>query len=162
VSTLVLDGLLGVHVLFALLWVAATFVGLMTLLRLEKSPTDSSLKKRASMLNMLVAAGGGITVLVGAGFYYYINFYHPSYATSARGLPLVDAGAALGVIVFIWQMAQGSRIRRALKTNIPSQTQGSQKVPSALKANLPKSWMLIVPALLLLVAFALMVGGSMM
>lgn len=167
-STLYFDGLLGLHIVLALLWIAGTFIGLRSLLRLSKEPKDVSSAKRARMSQMLTAVAGGLTVLVGAGFYYYINFYRTAYATSSSGLPFVDAGAALGIIVFAWQMAMGPRIRRSVSaaisavagndvatTSLPVQT-------TATTRTLPKSWMLIVPAVLLVVAFVLMIGGSMM
>lgn len=120
------------------------------------------------MSQMLTAAAGGLTVLIGAGFYYYINFYRTTYATSTSGLPLVDAGAALGLIVFAWQMAMSPRIRNSLKATIgageasrgPATSSSVQTTAST--TTLPKSWMLIAPAVLLVVAFVLMIGGSMM
>ena len=164
-STLYFDGLLGLHIVFALLWIAGTFIGLGALMRLSKKPADVSSAKRARMSQMLTAAAGGLAVLIGAGFYYYINVYRTEYATSSSGLPLVDAGAALGLIVFIWQMAQGSRIRNSLKATIAATSASSgasAPVQTANAPTLPKSWMLIAPAILLVVAFLLMIGGSMM
>jgi hypothetical protein len=112
---------------------------------------------------MLTAAAGGLTVLIGAGFYYYINIYRTAYATSASGLPLVDTGAALGLIVFAWQMAQGSRIRKSLKATINASGGATTQAQTTRNAtSLPKRWMLIAPPVLLLLAFILMIGGSMM
>lgn len=164
-STLYFDGLLGLHVVFALIWIVGSFISLTALLRLSKQPADVSSARRARMSQMLAAAGGGLAVLIGAGFYYYINIYRTAYATSPSGLPLVDSGAALGLIVFAWQMAQGSRIRQSLKTTIATtEASGgaSASVQTSTTSTLPKSWMLITPFILLLVAFILMIGGSMM
>lgn len=161
-STLYFDGLLGLHIVFALLWIASTFIGLRALLRLSNQPKDVSVAKRARTFQMLTAAAGGLTVLIGAGFYYYINVYRTAYATSQSGLPLVDAGAALGLIVFAWQMAQGSRIRNSLKATISASGGPTQAQTATNTTSLPKRWMLIAPPVLLLLAFVLMIGGSMM
>lgn len=110
---------------------------------------------------MMKAIGGGLTVLIGLGFFYYINIYRTAYATSSAGLPLVDSGALLGLIVLVWQMSQASRIRNALKT-ISASGAASTPAQTAKPATIPQSWMLIAPAILLLVAFALMIGGTMM
>jgi hypothetical protein len=164
-SILYFDGLLGLHIIFALIWIIASFLGVSTLLRVSKRPADVTSAKRAKTLQMVTAAAGGLAVLIGAGFYYYINFYRTAYATSSTGLPLVDAGAAIGLIAFAWQMAQGSRIRKSLTAMIAS-TGGSagksDTVQTANISNLPKSWMLITPAILLLVAIILMIGGTTM
>jgi hypothetical protein len=152
--------MLGLHIVFALIWLAGTFVGLRALLQLSKQPGDVSAAKRARMGQMLTAAGGGLTVLVGIGFYYYINVYRTAYATSSSGLPLVDAGAALGFIVFIWQIVLGPRVRRTLNTIISRSGAATPAQPSS--STLPKNWMLIAPAVLLVIAFVLMIGGSMM
>jgi hypothetical protein len=117
------------------------------------------------MSQTLTAAAGGLTVLVGAGFYYYINIYRTAYATSPSGLPLVDTGAALGLIVFAWQMAQGSRIRNSLKATIAAAGVAggaATSVQTTSASTLPKRWMLIAPPVILLLAFILMIGGSMM
>lgn len=157
-SILYFDGMLGLHIVFALTWIAGTFMGLTALLKLSKQPGDVSAAKRARTAQFLGAAGGGLTVLVGLGFYYYINVYRTAYATSSSGLPLVDAGAALGFIVFLWQMAMGPRIRKSLRAVIAASTAPAQtRAPT-----MPKNWMLIAPAILLLLAFVLMIGGSMM
>lgn len=164
-SILYFDGLLGLHVVFALIWIAGTFVSLSALLRVSRQPTDVNSAKRARIWQMITAAGGGLAVLVGAGFYYYINIYRTSYATSSSGLPLVDAGAVLGLIVFAWQMAQSARIRKSLVSLIDSITATAGSTTAVQTANtttLPKRWMLIAPAILLLFAFILMIGGSMM
>jgi nitric oxide reductase large subunit len=153
------DGLLGLHILFALIWIVTTFIGTTALLQVTRSPGDSALRKRALLTRTLIAASGGVTVLLGIAFYYYINVYRTIYATGSAGLPLIDTGALVGLIVFAWQMAQGPRIRRALKEGT---TSGGASGPASNIAGLPKSWMLVLPALLLLVAFALMIGGSMM
>jgi hypothetical protein len=160
-SILYFDGLLGLHIIFALIWIIASFLGVSTLLRVSKRPADVTSAKRAKTLQMVTAAAGGLAVLIGAGFYYYINFYRTAYATSSTGLPLVDAGAAIGLIAFAWQMAQGSRIRKSLTAMIAS-TGKSDTVQTANISNLPKSWMLITPAILLLVAIILMIGGTTM
>lgn len=164
-SSLYFYGLLGLHVVFALIWIVGSFISLTALLRLLKQPTDVSSAKRARMSQVLAAAGGGLAVLIGAAFYYYINVYRTAYATSSSGLPLVDSGAALGLIVFAWQMVQGSWIRKSLKATIATaEASGgaSATVQTTNTPNLPKSWMLIAPFVLLLVAFILMIGGSMM
>jgi hypothetical protein len=155
------DGLLGLHILFALIWIVTTFIGTTALLRVTRSPGDSGLRKRALFTRTLIAASGGITVLVGIAFYYYVNFYRPIYAISSAGLPLIDTGALLGLIVFGWQMVEGPRIRKALNaTKTSSSASPSGANPNT--ENLPKGWMLVLPAFLLLIAFALMIGGSMM
>ena len=159
-SLLYFNGMLGLHIVFALTWLAGTFIGLRALMQLSKQPGDVSAAKRARMGQMLQAAGGGLTVLIGIGFYYYINIYRTAYATSSSGLPLVDAGATLGFVVFIWQMVLGPRVRRSLKTVIS--TGGSATPAQPISATLPKNWMLIAPAALLVLAFVLMIGGSMM
>jgi hypothetical protein len=163
-SSLIFNGLLGLHIVLALIWIAATFISLRSLLKLSKDPRNLSSAKRARMSQMLIAAAGGLTVLIGAGFYYYINFYRTAYATSKTGLPLVDAGAVLGIIVFAWQMAMGSRIRNSLKAIIsaPATSGSTTTTPVQTISSLPKSWMLIAPAILLVLAFLLMIGGSMM
>lgn len=162
-SIIYFEGMLGLHVIFALTWIVGTFLGLSALLRLSKHHGDVAAAKRARMSQVLAAAGGGLTVLIGIGFYYYINFYRTTYATSSSGLPLVDAGAALGFIVFVWQMAMSSRIRKSLKTTMATTvTSGAESSSTQSGTTLPKSWMLIAPAVLLLVAFVLMIGGSMM
>ena len=139
-------------------------MGLTALLKLSKQSGDVSAAKRARTAQFLGSAGGGLTVLVGLGFYYYINFYRTTYATSPSGLPLVDAGAALGFIVFLWQMAMGPRIRKSLRAIIVT-TAGASTSPAPAQSGapaLPKNWMVIAPAVLLLLAFVLMIGGSMM
>ena len=164
-STLYFYGLLGIHIVFALAWIAGTFIGLLALMRVSKQPSNVSSAKRARMSQMLTSATGGLTVLIGVGFYYYINFYRTTYATSSSGLPLVDAGAVLGLIVFAWHIALGSRIRNSLKATISaaSTSVGSSTPAQTTRATtLPKSWMLITPAILLVIAFVLMIGGSMM
>ncbi|MDG6998081.1 MAG: hypothetical protein JRN15_03090 [Nitrososphaerota archaeon] len=163
-SILYFDGMLGLHIIFALTWIAGTFIGLTAFLKLSKQPGDVSAAKRARTAQFLGAAGGGLTVLVGLGFYYYINFYRTTYATSSSGLPLVDAGAALGFIVFLWQMAMGPRIRKSLRAIIGTTgVTSTAPAPAQSRATgLPKNWMLIAPAILLLLAFVLMIGGSMM
>lgn len=150
------DGLLGLHIIFALAWVGTSFVGARLLLRVVQTPNDSSLRKRALLMRTLIAATGGITILVGAGFYYYINFYRTSYATSSSGVPLIDAGALLGVVAFAWQMSQGPRIKRALSA--PTSASSS---PVSLPG-MPKNWMIVAPGIVLLLALLLMIGGSMM
>lgn len=161
------DGLLGGHLLFAVIWIVTSFVGVVMLLRVVKTPSNLSALRNALMLRTLVAASGGLTVLIGAAFYYYVEFYRKSYAISSSGLPLVDTGALLGVIVFIWQTAQGAGIRRSLKAQISalSTTTGSTSSTvsqSGVQSKLPSRAMLIAPPILLLVAFALMEGGAMM
>ena len=160
---LAFDGLLGLHIVFALLWIAVSFISARSVMGVIKTPTDTSLKNRALMSQRLVAAAGGITVLVGAGFYYYINYYRPAYATSASGLPLVISGAVLGVIIFAWQMAMGPRVRRALtSTSMNANSSPNTKPVQTTNNSLPKGWMVLLPAVLLILAFALMIGGSMM
>ncbi len=148
--------------MLALLWIAGSFIGLRALLRLSKQPGDVISVKRARVSQILVSAVGGLTVLIGAGFYYYINIYRTAYATSSSGLPLVDTGAVLGLIAFAWQMAQGSRIRNYLKAAITKSVTGSEGTVTQPTTALPKRWMLIAPPILLLFAFVLMIGGSMM
>jgi hypothetical protein len=165
---LAFDGLLGGHLLFAVIWIATSFVGVAMLSRVVKAPANISALKNALMMRALVAASGGLTVLIGAGFYYYVEFYRTSYAISAKGLPLVDAGALIGVIAFIWQTAQGARIRRALKEQLASlrSTTTVSNAPtvqsSQLQTKLPSRAMLIIPPILLVVAFLLMGAGAMM
>lgn len=158
------DGLLGLHIIFALIWIASAFISLRALMTVSRIPSDTSARQRAIMVQRLVAAAGGLTVLIGIGFYYYINFYRTAYATSPAGLPLIDTGALLGIIVFVWQMAQAPRIRRALKSMTPQENAGasSSSANPQVNSGLPKTWMLLVPAFLLVIAFLLMIGGSSM
>lgn len=160
-SSLYFDAGLGLHTIFALVWIIGTFVSLQALLRLSKQPTDVSSAKRARIAQMLKAVGGGLTVILGLGFYYYINVYRTAYATSSAGLPLVDSGAVLGLIVLIWQMSQASRIRNALKA-LSATGASTPQIQTTNTATLPKSWMLIVPSILLVLAFLLMIGGTTM
>ena len=130
------------------------------------SPTPATISRLKTILTV-VAASGGLTVLIGLGFYYYVNFYRTEYATSASGLPLVDAGAALGLIAFILQMVSGPRIRRALKSvSSPATPVGTGQTPvsggTSFRTALPPMWLLVLAPILLLLAFALMIGGSMM
>ncbi len=164
---LVFDGLLGLHIIFALLWIVASFILVRSLMGLIRSPNDTHIKQRALVAQRVVAAAGGMTVLVGATFYYYINFYRTAYATSSAGLPLVDAGALLGIIVFVWQMATGPRVRRSLNAlgaspNVSPNVTVATVPARTTDTSLPKSWIVLLPAILLLLAFALMIGGSMM
>jgi uncharacterized membrane protein len=162
---LAFDGLLVLHVIFALVWVAASFISARAITSLAKS-TDQASKNRVLMSQRLVAAAGGLTVLIGLGFYYYVNYYRPAYATSSSGLPFVDAGAVLGILVFIWQMAQGPRIRRAIASMNTGQatTAGSSGMSQSTQVAtaLPKSWMVFLPGILLILALLLMVAGSSM
>lgn len=132
-------------------------MGLNALLHLSKQPGDVFAAKRARTAQVIAAIGGGLTVIIGIGFYYYINFYRTAFATSSTGVPLVDAGALLGLIVFIWQIVLGPRIRKSLKAII-----GAGSSTPAQTSTLPKNYMLITPAILLILAFLLMLGGSMM
>lgn len=160
---LAFDGLLGGHLLFAIIWIATSFMGVGMLFRVIKTPANVSALKNALMIRTIVAASGGLTVLIGAAFYYYVEFYRKSYAISTSGLPLVDAGALLGVIVFAWQSVQGAGIRRSLKAQIASVSAASgSTVQSQIQTRLPSRVMLIAPPILLLVAFGLMLSGAMM
>lgn len=159
------DGLLGLHIIFALSWLVVSFLGIRALISIAKSPSNAGLVKRAQTLQMLISAAGGITVLIGIAFFYYVDVYRTAYAPSSSGLPVIEAGAALGFIAFILQMIASPRIRRALKTAIPAATPAQPNMPSSSTVatmKLPPAWMTLVPAVLLLVAFALMIGGSMM
>jgi hypothetical protein len=158
------DGLLGLHIIFALAWLVVTFVGIQTLLSIAKSPGNVNLVKRSQTLQSLIAATGGITVLIGIGFLYYVDVYRKSlYGLSGSELPLIGAGAALGLVAFILQMIAGPRIRHALKAGMPAATPTQTPTPSSSNAmKLPPAWMTLIPAVLLLIALALMIGGSMM
>jgi hypothetical protein len=163
------DGLLGGHLLFAIIWIVTSFASAVILFRVLKTPINPSLLKNAILIRTLVAASGGLTVIIGAGFYYYVEFYRKSYAISSSGLPLVDAGALVGLIAFIWQTLQGAGIRRTLKAQIGSLSStttasSGSATPnqSQIQSKLPSRAMLIAPPILLLVAFAIMLGGAMM
>jgi uncharacterized membrane protein len=185
-SQVIFDILLILHIVTALAWLGALFAGLFPALKLygPSSAGDAPAFRRGMMLRRLISGVGGLAVLFGIILLYYISAVDKSLAPSSTGLPILAAGALLGLVAFALSMMQTRPLQRAFEARIeqqqspppPQQQQAQPSSPSSsarpmvattsnLQARvqkLPPKGLVISTPVILLVALVLMVAGSMM
>ncbi len=173
-SSTIFGIILGLHAIFALVWLGALLAGLSPSLKLCRSSSlvDVSIFRRGMLLRQLIAGSGGAAVVMGLLLYYYVTAVDKSFAPSSVGELLVITGASLGAVVFIVSTMQSRGLRAAFKSRIEQGTlgmlsRGAQAstigpVRPSNSEKLPSKGLLISMPIVLMIALLLMVAGSVM
>ncbi len=155
--------LLFIHIIFVVAWLGASLFGNIVLF-----PLIPKLSAQArSDFSRLVVPGvfrygliaGMIALADGVLLYIYINFVNTIYATSSAGLPLIQAGALIGLLaVILVNSIQNNTMRKIQKISTQTLSQDDQRTVGLLQNRLKIAAR--TGAALLVIVLVLMVVGS--
>ncbi len=161
--------LLFVHIIFVVAWLGASLFGNIVLFPLmpKLSPQGKSDFSKLVVPRVfrygLIA--GMIALTDGVLLYAYISFLNTNYATSSTGLPLIQAGAIIGLVALIVvnsvQNSAMRKIQRISAQTTPSQ--GAQGTSSDTQIGWLQNRFKVaarIGATLLVIVLVLMVLGS--
>jgi uncharacterized membrane protein len=119
-ADLVFLTLLCVHILFIVAWLGASMFGNISLSpdvpkmsSQGKADFWSIIMPKAARYGMIA---GMVAVADGVLLYAYINFVNTSYAPSAAGLPFIQGGALLGLLLLLVAVFMVDRTSRRIRS----------------------------------------------
>jgi uncharacterized membrane protein len=156
--------LLYTHITFVVAWLGATIVGNIVLFpMIPKLRPETQAELGQVMVPRLFRFGmivGGIALLVGVALYSYINYVATSYATSVSGLPFIQGGALLGLLILVVHTTIQSSTAKKMKALMAQGPPSAETLPRIAGLQRRTKMLARVGFIILLIVLALMVTGS--